>query len=397
MNDLNSKKNIKNKEDKKPLSKKEIDIPDFNKKLQDFILDIKSKSPSEESIIENKLDEANNNKMDLNDMPQKFKINNSPKTEKINPIFNINVNQQNQNDLSKDKLKKAITRLNIEKLICSDHFADNFILIPSNNYKNGDNYDFPYMKPFNDEIMLQDESIFLILDKDYKNKYLTNEDIKNIKNEEQKLNFGKDPYEIYNQIINSNIFPNNTTSNEFKNSLNDFNIFRGRDPFFLNIKVGNKIQNRDYFIDIYNINEEDQQNGNNSLNSTRYNSKNNLNSEPFIINDRHFTLYNEIDIKEKEEEEKNENDNEDENDNNNENEEGNDNGDDNDNKEDKDDNEDEGEDEGEDEDEDEDEDDNDNEDDNEDEDEDDNDDDIDNDNKNNIDNNFIGKKRKYKK
>ena len=382
MNDLNSKKNIKNKEDKKPLSKKEIDIPDFNKKLQDFILDIKSKSPSEESIIENKLDEANNNKMDLNDMPQKFKINNSPKTEKINPIFNINVNQQNQNDLSKNKIKKEITRLNIEKLICSDHFADNFILIPSNNYNNGVNYDFPYMKPFNDTIMLQDESIFLILDNDYKNKYLTKEDIKNIKKEEQKLNFGKDPYEIYNQIINSNIFPPNRTSNEFYNSLNDFNIFRGRDPFFLNIKMGNKIQNGDYFIDIYNINEEEQKNGNNSLNSTRYNSKNNLNSQPIFTNDNHFILNNEIDIKEKEEEEKNENDNEDENDNNNENEEGNDNGDDNDKE---DDNEDEDEDE------------DDNEDEDEDDNEDDNEDDIDNDNKNNIDNNFIGKKRKNKK
>jgi len=88
------------------------------------------------------------------------------------------------------------------------------------------------MKKFADNISPND-SIYGIFDKEHKNKLLTRKDIKNIINDEQKLDFGKDPYYIYNEIINRN-FKNES---EFYKSLKDFNIFRGRDPLNLNIKI----------------------------------------------------------------------------------------------------------------------------------------------------------------
>lgn len=202
MNTLSSKYKINIIEKNNSLSKKELVVSDFNNQLQDFISYIKSTSLSEERNVGINLNKPNKNKTKLNDIPNESKI--RPKIDIINPILNINFDIK-INDLTQNQFKKLFPRLNIENLICTDHFANSFILIPSNNYNNGNNYNFPYMKPFNDNIF-KTESIFAIFDKSQKNKFLTKKDIKNITNGDQKLNFGKDPYDIYNKINNRNIF-----------------------------------------------------------------------------------------------------------------------------------------------------------------------------------------------
>lgn len=281
MNPLNLKNESSNKECKNPLVIKEP-IIEFNEKT-DFLSAFKF--ISKENNTEYKLDNQNESKKALKNLPTK---NSSFQTEIMNPLIDSNLSQKKKNILEENKIKKAETRLDFEKLIFSDNFAENFSLIPSANYQNNANYDLPYLIPFDDRIMLQDESMFFIFDKNYKKKFLTKEDINYIQKEESKLNFGKDPFEIYGQIYNGSISPHSKSSIELYNSLYNFNIFKCRDPYFINIKTEflNNENGDDNFnmIDNYaftnNVNESI--NGNNSLNSTRENSKISSNMQPVI-------------------------------------------------------------------------------------------------------------------
>ena len=236
---------------------------------------------------------------------QKNEINNN---ENIT-LLDTNLDKNNKNDLLVYQLEKASNRLDIGKLTDSDQFAHNFNLIPSNNYDS--TFDLPYINSFTDNIFLQDESIFFILDKDYKKKFLTKEDIKNFKKEEIKLNFGKDPFEIYRQIYESKISPHDKTSIEFYNSLNSFNIFKTRDPYFLNLKmenINNGIEDDNFnMINNFSFTHNEQDNiQNDSLMSTRHNSKINQKNYSIIFNEQQILNNNDnIEIRDKTQEENN--------------------------------------------------------------------------------------------
>lgn len=277
---------------KKSSSTKEIKFIDFNKRLDDFLTDIKSKPPSYKNNKKYNMDFLNSIEDPFNDFNdiksgQKSSLNNN---ENIT-LYNTNLDKNNKNDLLKYQLEKASNRLEIGKLTASDQFAQNFTLTPSNNFDS--TFDLPYTNQFIDNIFLQDESIFFILDKDYKKKFLTTEDIKNFKKEDIKLNFGKDPYEIYLQIDESKISPHDKTSIEFYNSLNCFNIFKTINPYFLNLKmenINNGIEDDNFnMINNFSFTHNDQDNiQNDSLMSTRHNSKINQNNYSIIFNDQHI-------------------------------------------------------------------------------------------------------------
>ena len=295
---------------KKSSSTKEIKFIDFNKRLDDFLTDIKSKPPSYKNNKKYNIDFLNNMEEPFNDFNeiksgQKSSINNN---ENIT-LNDTNLDKNNKNDLLEYQLEKASNRLDIGKLTDSDQFALNFSLIPSNNYDS--TFDLPYINSFTDNIFLQDESIFFILDKDYKKKFLTKEDIKNFKKEDIKLNFGKDPFEIYRQIYESKISPHDKTSIEFYNSLNSFNIFKTRDPYFLNLNmenINNGIEDDNFnMINNFSFTHNEQDNiQNESLLSTRYNSKINQKNYSIIFNEQQIlNNNNNIEIRDKTQEENN--------------------------------------------------------------------------------------------
>ena len=292
---------------KKSSSTKETKFIDFNKKLDDFLTDLKSKPCSFKNNKKYNIDFLNNMEETLNVLNEKKsgeKISNQ--NNENNTLSDTNKDKNNKNDLLVYQLEKASNRLDLERLTESDQFAHNFNLIPSNNYDT--TFDLPYIKSFTDNIFLQDESIFFILDNNYKKKFLTKEDIKNFKKEEVKLNFGKDPFEIYRQIDESKISPHDKTSIEFYNSLNSFNIFKTRDPYFLNLKmenINNGIEDDNFnMINNFSFTNNEQDNiQNDSLMSTRHNSKTNQNNYSIIFNEQHIFNNNNIECYDKNQEE----------------------------------------------------------------------------------------------
>lgn len=274
MNITNLKECINNNSsDEIPISHNDKLFLEFNENLENFIADIKSKN-----TFKGNISNKNNDKKHFN-----FIINNAIKEE-------ITISNNNNYE---DKYIKASNRMNFEKLLFSDQFAENYTLNGSNIINNDENYNLPYITLF-DDIILNNESIFYILDNNYKNKFLNKEDIKGIKKEEIKLNFGKDPYEIYEQLLEGKIHPHDKISIEFYNSLNNFNIFTNKKiPIFSNINMDNNgdfnmIKN--FFSD--NIQESNKETLNNySLNSTKQNKKNKndlsiINKEKdFLLND----------------------------------------------------------------------------------------------------------------
>ena len=276
MNAPNSKNVKSNKDSKKPISQKVSPYFEFNKKLNDFISDIKSKSSSPGNNPEENAYLKINGSQPIKSTP----IDN-------NSLFNINSEEKNQNNIDEAQLKKADYRIKFVNFMNCDQFAENYELEPSMNFDNNDcDCDLPYSKTFEDSILLKDESIFFVFDNVYKNKFLSKEDISKFKKEDIKLNFGKDPYEIYEQISQGKISPHDKTSIEFYNSLNNFNIFKTRNPYFMNIKMTNQNESEDDYFNMINnnnfnkINEQDENYEyiqNDSLNSTRHNSKVNPN------------------------------------------------------------------------------------------------------------------------
>ena len=285
----NSKKVNSNKNSKKSISQKVSPYFEFNKKLDDFISDIKSKSSSPE----------NNPKEYAYLKPNGSQpIKNT--TVENNSLFNINSEEKNQNNIDEAQLMKANYRIQIQNFMNCDQFAENYELEPSMNFDNNNcNCDLPYSQTFEDSVLLKDESIFFVFDNVYKNKFLSKEDISKFKKEDIKLNFGKDPYEIYDQISQGKISPHDKTSIEFYNSLNNFNIFKTRNPYFMNIKMINQNESEDDYFNMINNNNFNKINEqvenyeyiqNDSLNSTRQNSKANQNISSFTFNEKDIIL-----------------------------------------------------------------------------------------------------------
>lgn len=221
-------------EKKNSLSQKDIHFVEFNKKLDDIISNIQTNNSSIENIHNTNIDLINNNNIN------KIKINNQTQINNVNKDF-----QENNGD--ENNLQKI--RLNFENLITSDILADSYDIIPSyemcmkmNDNNNNENFSFelPYCSPFKDKILLGDESIFFVYDDEYKQKFISKEDIENMKKDKIELNFGKDPYETYGRISDGN--SNERDTSQFYNSLNNFSIFKTKDPYYMNINMNN-----DYF------------------------------------------------------------------------------------------------------------------------------------------------------
>ena len=293
MNFPNSKDYKSSRTEKKnSLSQKDIHFVEFNKKLDDIISNIQTNNSSLENIHNANIDLINNNNIN------KIKINNQTQINNVNKDF-----QENNND--ENNLQKI--RLNFENLITSDILADSYDIIPSyemcmkmNDNNNNENFSFelPYCSPFKDKILLGDESIFFVYDDEYKQKFISKEDIENMKKDKIELNFGKDPNKVYGQICERKIL-NDRYSYD---SLNNFIIYKIKEPYYVNNNMNNENDFEHYNANNYNnnyyINNENSQNCiDNPYDNltTRPNSGRNDQNKlapSTLINDKNFLLNN---------------------------------------------------------------------------------------------------------
>ena len=290
--------NFKKIEKKNYSSQKDLQLGEFNQKLDSIILDIQSK----EKTFKSNIDSINEDRRTIDEKSLQKKMNYITESNNIFSEENIK-NNNGYNNLQK-------IRSNFKLLMESDMFANNYDLIPSteiyermNDYNNNVELDLPYCKMFNDENLLKDESIFTIFDDEYQNKYFDKEDIKKIKTENIELNFGKDPYEIYGLIQEGKINTNDKQSIEFFNSLNYFNIFKSKNPYYINFDMNMRndktfynfgYANENSFNNNYQINKEQTYMDNFGYNiDTRPNSGNFNEKEPIINISSNDYLFNE--------------------------------------------------------------------------------------------------------
>ena len=233
--------NFKKNEKKYSSSQKDLQLGEFNQKLDSIILDIQSK----EKTFKSNIDSSNEDKRSLDEKNHQKKFNYIAEPNNLFSEENIK-NNNGYNNLQK-------IRSNFKLLIGSDMFGNNYDLIPSteiyermNDYNNNVEFDLPYCKIFKDQSLLKDESIFEVFDDEYRDKYIDKEDIKKIKTEKIELNFGKDPYEIYGLLQEGKINTNDRQSIEFFNSLNSFNIFKSKNPYYINLDMNMKNDNNFY-------------------------------------------------------------------------------------------------------------------------------------------------------
>jgi hypothetical protein len=295
--------NLKNIEKKNSFSEKDLQIGEFNQKLDSIILDIQSKEKTFKSNIDS-----------INEDRRTFDQKNLQKE--------ISYIAESNNRFSEEKIKDnngfnnlQKIRLNFKLLMESDMFANNYDLIPSieiyermNDYNNNVEFDLPYCKMFNDQNLLKDESIFTAFDDDYQDKYIDKEDIKKIKTENIDLNFGKDPYEIYGLVQEGKININDKQSIEFFNSLHFFNIFKSKNPYYINFDMN--MGNDNNFYNSGSIHENCFNNNNSKIDKeqiymdnfgsnieTRPNSGNFIDKEPIInINSNDYSFNENLDI-----------------------------------------------------------------------------------------------------
>jgi hypothetical protein len=289
--------NLKKNEKKNSFSEKDLQIGEFNQKLDSIILDIQSK----EKTFKSNIDSINEDRRTLDQKNLQKEI--SYITKSNNRFYEEKIKDNNGfNNLQK-------IRLNFKLLMESDMFANNYDLIPSieiyermNDYNNNVEFDLPYCKMFKDQNLLKDESIFTAFDDDYRDKYIDKEDIKKIKTEKIDLNFGKDPYEIYGLVQEGKININDKQSIEFCNSLHFFNIFKSKNPYYINIDMN--MRNDNNFYNLGYANENCFNNNNSKIDKeqiymdnfgsnieTRPNSGNFIDKEPIInINSNDYSF-----------------------------------------------------------------------------------------------------------
>jgi len=251
-----------------------------------------------DEIIDSKISSENNSNMKLDLF--NFNINNNN-----NICTHICSEQKNRNnkddkDYNKEDNFQNI-RLNFEKLMNSDMLAESYDILPSNeqymnirNINGNSSISIPYTKSFEDNILLKDESIFFVFDDNYKYKFVSEEDIKKIKKDEVKLNFGKDPFEIYQQLSEEKDIPNDT-SFDFYNSLNSFNIFKCKDPYYIKINIGNLNENNfNNSNSFYNNEQEMKYNDDCNTRENSRNSKIKRIAETMAMDEKNYLLNNEI-------------------------------------------------------------------------------------------------------
>ena len=276
MNSFNSKENKINHSE----SNFSKSINEVNKKLDE--------------IIDSKHSSEINSKMKFDFFNFKINDNNAPS--------HICSEEKNQNNKDNNKeVNFQNIRLNFEKLMNSDMLAESYDILPSNeqymNMNGNSSISIPYTESFEDNTLLKDESIFFVFDDNYKTKFVTEEDIKNIKKDEVELNFGEDPFEIY-QHLSEEKNNSNDTSFGFYNSLSSFNIFKCKDPYYIKINDGNINENN--FNNFYNYNSyynnEKEMKYNDDYN-TRENSRNSKikrMAETIAADEKNYLLNNEI-------------------------------------------------------------------------------------------------------
>ena len=295
--------NLKKNEKRNSFSEKDLQIGEFNQKLDSIILDIQSK----EKTFKSNIDSINEDRRMLDEKNLQKKISYIAES---NNIFSEEKNKDNNRFNNLQKI-----RLNFKLLMESDMFANNYDLIPSieiyekmNDYNNNVEFDLPYCKMFNDQNLLKDESIFTAFDDDYRDKYIDKEDIKKIKTEKIDLNFGKDPYEIYGLVQEGKININDKQSIEFCNSLHFFNIFKSKNPYYINFDMN--MGNDNNFYNSGSIHENCFNNNNSKIDKeqiymdnfgsnieTRPNSGNFIDKEPIInINSNDYSFNENLDI-----------------------------------------------------------------------------------------------------
>ena len=252
MNSSNFKKNEK----KNFSSQKDLQIGEFNQKLDSIILDIQSK----EKTFKSNIDSITEDRRSLDEKSIQKKVNYMTESNNLFSEENIK-NNNGYNNLQK-------IRSNFKLLMESDMFGNNYDLIPSteiyermNDFNNNVEFDLPYCKMFKDQNLLKDENIFTAFDDEYQDKYIDKEDIQKIKTENIELNFGKDPYEIYGLLQEGKINTNDRQSIEFFNSLNSFNIFKSKNPYYINLDIN--VKNNNTFSNFGYANENNFNNINN--------------------------------------------------------------------------------------------------------------------------------------
>ena len=222
--------------------------------------------------------------------------------KKIKNNKNNNIEEKNKenNIESQKKLLKAYKRLDIQNLLNSDNFAWNYLFYPCKNemdkFCQDQNYTIktPYLKLFYDNILLRDESIFFIHDKTQKNKFMDETDIKKIKSENIKLDFGEDPCDNYYKILRENNKNKNELLLELQENINNFHVFKCGIPNYINIKMDDFKENELVKLRMkYNDNEEGCSKFQ-SLSSTKINSGNSIIENSLQLNENSFILNNEI-------------------------------------------------------------------------------------------------------
>ena len=219
-------KKIKEQNNVSSCKDEDILSPKNQKKLDDMLLNNKTLecTPGNQDSIKN-------DSLTLSDHTEE-------RINKLNPsidiIDNFHSEEEKKEKECPNNLKlfqeESFRRLNFEKLMESDEFAEKFILCPSNNNINNGNNRMIYSKPFDDNILLKDESLFFVFDNNYKHKFISENEIMDMKKENADLNFGKNPYDIFKQIADNNPQPNDKDIIEFNNSLNLFGVFKNRVP-----------------------------------------------------------------------------------------------------------------------------------------------------------------------
>jgi hypothetical protein len=295
--------NLKKNEKKNSFSEKDLQIGEFNQKLDSIILDIQSK----EKTFKSNIDSITEDRRSLDEKNILKKVNYMTESNNLFSEENIK-NNNGYNNLQK-------IRSNFKLLMESDMFGNNYDLIPSteiyermNDFNNNVEFDLPYCKMFKDQNLLKDENIFTAFDDEYQDKYIDKEDIKKIKTENIELNFGKDPYEIYGLLQEGKINTNDRQSIEFFNSLNSFNIFKSKNPYYINFDMN--MGNDNNFYNSGSIHENCFNNNNSKIDKeqiymdnfgsnieTRPNSGNFIDKEPIInINSNDYSFNENLDI-----------------------------------------------------------------------------------------------------
>ena len=243
---------------------------DFNKQL-DYIL-------NNDPTYRDKTNQTNKNNKIIENKKNKDKL-------ILNPIEELTYKRfENFEILNKEKEMQK-KRLDVLKLFDDDSLSHFFSIDNNNNYLN---YKIDYAEEFNDN-NLQKESIFYFASNDNKNeksKLIKLEDIKELKKNEIHLNFGEEPLNIYNKIINSKNREKEYNLRLFANYLSNLNKFKIQDP---NIELK---ENKLIYIN-------DETNSYSSNNKNEYSLfNNNMDNNYLSQNDNRNILINPTQIKE---------------------------------------------------------------------------------------------------